>query len=90
VAQREAQSQSLPQLLANVRSIFRNEIDKMMTPYKKSNPDFYRGYIAVRVVVDPAVTHAAPATSPARTPAQDRQICKPGRRMLLHFGGLFS
>ena len=39
-AGRKALTQSLSELIANVRSIFRNEIDKMMTPYKKSNPDF--------------------------------------------------
>jgi hypothetical protein len=47
-------------LIANVRSIFRNEIDKMMTPYKKSNPDFYNGYFAARVIVNRAASHAAP------------------------------
>jgi hypothetical protein len=50
----------MPQLIANVRSIFRNEIDKMMTPYRKSNPDFYNGYFAARVTVNRAATHAAP------------------------------
>ena len=84
VPQREAQSQSLPQLLANVRSIFRNEIDKMMTPYKKSNPDFYRGYFAAREIIDCAATHAAPATPP-----QDRQTSNFSLKMLVHFGGLF-
>jgi len=67
-AQRKAQSQSLPQLIANVRSIFRNEIDKMMTPFKKSNPDFYRGYFAARVVIDRTGTHAPPTPPPAPTP----------------------
>ena len=91
VAQRKTQNESLSQLIANVRSIFRNEIDKMMSPFKKSNPDFYRGYIAVRVVVDRAATHAAPAKppAPAPTPPQDRQISNSSLKMLLHFGGLF-
>jgi hypothetical protein len=59
-AQRGAQSESLSQLIANVRSIFRNEIDKRMPPFKKSNPDFYRGYFAAREIIDRAATHAAP------------------------------
>ena len=45
---------SLPQLIANVRGIFRNEIDKMMTLYRKANPDFYNGYFAARVIVNRA------------------------------------
>ena len=63
-ADRKAQTISIPELLANVRSIFRNEIDKMMTPFKKSNADFYNGYFAARVIVDRSATHAA-AKKPA-------------------------
>jgi len=37
---RKAQTGSLPGLIANVRSISRNEIDKMVTKKKKSDPDF--------------------------------------------------
>jgi hypothetical protein len=39
-----------------VRSIFRNELDKMMTAFKKSEPDFYKGYLASRVIVNHAAT----------------------------------
>ena len=64
-ADRKAQTTSLPQLIANVRSIFRNEIDKMMTPFKKSNADFYNGYFAARVIVDRAATRPTPKQQPA-------------------------
>ena len=37
------------QLIANARSIFRNEIDKMVTKFRKTNPDFYNGYFAAQV-----------------------------------------
>jgi hypothetical protein len=57
---RKTQTESLPQLIANVRSIFRNEIDKMVTKKKKANPDFYAGYFAARIIVNRAATHAAP------------------------------
>jgi hypothetical protein len=57
---RAAKTQSLPQLIANVRSIFRNEIDKMMTLYEKSNADFYNGPFAARVIVNRAALHGAP------------------------------
>jgi len=59
-AARAAQTQSLPQLIANVRSIFRNELDKLMTLYRKSNCDFYNGYFAARGIVNRAASHAAP------------------------------
>ena len=60
---RKTQTESLPQLFANVRSIFRNEIDKMVTKKKKNNPDFYAGYFSARIIVNRAATHAAPAPS---------------------------
>jgi hypothetical protein len=62
---RKTQTDSLPQLIANVRSIFRNEIDKMVTKKKKANPDFYSGYFAARIIVNLAASHAAPKTPPA-------------------------
>jgi hypothetical protein len=57
---RKTQTDSLPQLIANERSIFRNEIDKMVTKKKKANPDFYAGYFAARIIVNHAATHATP------------------------------
>jgi hypothetical protein len=59
-AVRTAQTVSLPHLIAKERSIFRNEIDKMVTKKKKTNPDFYAGYFAARVIVNRPATHAAP------------------------------
>ena len=59
------QTGSLAQLIASVRSIFRNEIDKMVTKFRKTNPDFYNGYFAARVFVNRAASHAAPIQSTA-------------------------
>ena len=67
-AGRKAQTQSLPQLIGNVRSIFRNEIDKMMTPFKKSNADFYNGYFAARVIMNRAATQKPKPAAPAPKP----------------------
>ena len=63
-AARKVQTASLAQLIANVRSIFRNEIDKMVTKFRKTNPDFYNGYFAARVIVNRAASHAAPKPQP--------------------------
>ena len=32
----------------------------MVTKFRKTNPDFYNGYFAARVIVNRAATHAAP------------------------------
>lgn len=63
-AGRKAQTKSLPQLIGNVRSIFRNEVDKMMTPFKKSNAVFYNGYFAARTIVNRAATQKPKTATP--------------------------
>jgi hypothetical protein len=67
---RKTQTDSLPQLIANVRSIFRNEIDKMVTKKKKTNPDFYAGYFTARIIVNRAATHAVPKPPTPPAPAK--------------------
>jgi hypothetical protein len=56
---RKVETLSLPEAIGTVRSIFRNELDKMMTAFKRSNPDFYNGYFAARVIVNRAATRTA-------------------------------
>jgi hypothetical protein len=65
---RKAQTESLPQLIANARSIFRNEIDKMVTLKKKNNPVFYAGYFAARMIVNRAATMAKKPATPGSGP----------------------
>jgi hypothetical protein len=67
IVDRKVATMSLPERIGSVRSIFRNEIDKMMTAFKKTNPDFYNGYFAARIIVNRAATRPAKAkiTSPA-------------------------
>jgi hypothetical protein len=47
---------SLEEAIRNARSLFRNELDKLMTNFKKTNLDFYNGYFAARVIVNKAAT----------------------------------
>ena len=61
---RKVQTESLPALIADVRSIFRNELDKMMTIFKKTNSDFYAGSFAARIIVDKTGTQKAPTPPP--------------------------
>jgi hypothetical protein len=73
---RRVETLSLPEEISSVRSIFRNELDKMMTAFKKPEPDFYKGYFTARVIVNRAATRpskaaepSGPAPSPAPSPA---------------------
>ena len=61
--ERSTQTTSLPQLINAARSIFRNEIDKLMTKFKSSNAGFYNGYFAARVIINRPGTQK-PATPP--------------------------
>lgn len=64
VVQRRVATLSLPDAITFVRGIYRNELDKMMSRFKKTQPEFYKAYFGARVIVDRAATHAAakPAT----------------------------
>jgi hypothetical protein len=73
-AARKVQTASLSQLIASARSILRNEIDKMVTKFRKTNPDFYNGYFAGRVIVNRAATHPGPKPpTPPQPPAPPPQ-----------------
>ena len=66
VAERKAETMSLRPSFANVRSIFRNEIDKLMTPFRLSNSEFYNGYFAARSIINQPATHEpSKKTAPA-------------------------
>jgi len=71
---RRVETMSLPEAIRFVRSIFRKEIDKLMSAFKKPEPDFYIGYFAARIIIDRAATispkeEGAPAVPPAAPPA---------------------
>ena len=66
VVDRASQTATLPDKIAGVTSLLRNRLDKLMTKFKKSNPEFYAGYLSARVIVDRGGSASAP---PAPTPA---------------------
>jgi len=70
VVGRKVETMSLPEGIGTVRGIFRNEIDKMMTAFKRSNPDFYNGYFTARSIVNRAATRSPKPVGPSGpTPA---------------------
>ncbi len=69
VVDRKVATLALPEAVNYVRGIYRNELDKLMTRFKKSAPAFYSAYTAARVIVNHAATHAAKKPVAADTPA---------------------
>lgn len=73
-AERMAQTQSLASLIRDTSGILKNQIDSLVSLFRRTNPDFVAGYRASRVVVDRAATRAAtaapstPTTSTTPTP----------------------
>ena len=52
IAKRAGQTKTLPPAVKSVVSLLRNHVDKEMLMFKKSNPEFYAGYVSARVVID--------------------------------------
>ena len=52
VVDRKKQTDTLPDLIGNVRSLLRNRLDKQMTQFKRKSAEFYAGYLDARVIVD--------------------------------------
>jgi hypothetical protein len=69
-AARKVQTASLASLIREALAILRNQIDRMMNLFSRTNPDFVAEYRAARVVVDHGVRHKTKETSvaPPTTP----------------------
>jgi hypothetical protein len=77
-ATKSGATQSIASLVQSARSLFRNQIDKLMTPFRRSNPEFYAGYFTARAVVNRAATHkTAPAIAPATPPGPATSAATP-------------
>ncbi len=69
VAGRAGQTATLPDMIAEATSILRNRLDKLVTRYRKTNPDFYAGYQSARVIVDRGGSSPNAKPAPAPTPS---------------------
>lgn len=69
-AARKVQTASLASLIREAIAILRNQIDRMMNLFGRTNPDFVAEYRAARVVIDRGVRHKEKETSavPPTTP----------------------
>ncbi len=57
VVKRRVETLSLPEAIAFVRGIYRNELDKLMLRFRRSEPGFFAKYFAARVIVEKTGTH---------------------------------
>jgi hypothetical protein len=62
---RMTKTESLAQLIRDAGGALRNQIDRLVNLFRRSNPEFVSGYRGARVVVDRAATHSTkPVASP--------------------------
>ena len=46
------EANTLPDEISDRTSLLRNQLDRQMTKFRTSNPEFYAGYRSARVIVD--------------------------------------
>jgi hypothetical protein len=64
ISDRAGETKTLPQAIADNTSLLRNQLDKQLTKFKKTNPKFYAGYLAARVVINQRSHHKAAQPAP--------------------------
>jgi hypothetical protein len=83
IASKSGATRSIASMVQSTRSVFRNQLDKLMTRFRRTHPEFYAGYFTARVIVNRAATRSAkseggegpasapsgPGPSPAPSPA---------------------
>jgi hypothetical protein len=55
----------VPDEINDLTSVLRNRLDKQMTKFRKTNPEFYAGYRSARVIVDRGGSGGMVQASPA-------------------------
>lgn len=68
IAGRKGETDTIPDLIRATKSLLRNQLDKQMTRFKKSHPEFFAGYRAARVIVDRGGSGGNSSPAPAPTP----------------------
>ncbi len=68
IVDRAAETATLPEVITQTTDILRDRLDKLMTKFRKTNPEFYAGYQSARVVVNRSGQSNAPTppTPPAK------------------------
>ncbi|MBC8031135.1 MAG: hypothetical protein H7Z16_13555 [Pyrinomonadaceae bacterium] len=63
VVERAVQTGSLSTLVREANNILRDQIDRLVNLFRRTDPEFVSGYRSARVVVDRVASHAAPKTA---------------------------
>jgi len=67
IAGRAGETATLPDLITAETNLLRDRLDKQMTKFRLSHPEFYAGYLSARVVVDRGGSAPAKPTTPEET-----------------------
>jgi hypothetical protein len=67
-AKRIGETKTLPQAIKDNQTLLRKQLDKQMTKFKKTQPEFYAGYHAARAIVNRRSHHTGTQPAPAPTP----------------------
>ena len=68
-AARMVQTEALETLVREANEILRNEIDRMVSLFSRTHPQFVSNYQAARVIVDRAASHATARAATPTTPS---------------------
>ena len=68
IAGRKGETDTIPDLIRDTKSLLRNQLDKQMTRFKKLQPEFFAGYRAARVIVDRGGSGGGSPRHPLRRP----------------------
>jgi hypothetical protein len=64
IAARSGSTTTIAARVRNARSILRRRVDRLMVPYRRTQPSFYAGYLAARVIVNRTATQTPDAGTP--------------------------
>ena len=70
IAGRAGETATLPDLITAATNLLRDRLDKQMTRFRQSNPEFYAGYQSARVVVDRGGSAPAKPVVPPPAPVK--------------------
>lgn len=70
IAGRAGETATLPDLITAATNLLRDRLDKQMTRFRQSNPEFYAGYQSARVVVDRGGSAPAKPVVPPPAPGK--------------------
>lgn len=73
IAKRKGHTKSLAQAISDNQSLLRRQLDKQMTHFKLSQPEFFAGYRAARVVVNRRSHRKASPATPVVEPEKPAQ-----------------